>query len=316
MEGTLVFGATGFLGAWVAAQAHKASRRLATFADPNGVPVWGIGRQIEQVPRFSDPRDGVRWEALDLESTVELEVWLGKRAPERIIGCAGLTRLDDCEADPARAQVLNVDIPARIAAWCHGAGVRYLHISTDLVFDGRECPSKGYHEDASAMPLSVYGRSKLAGEQAVLSADPAALVVRLPLLYGDSGGRGLGASDSLLAAVDRGESPQLFVDEWRTPLEVSNAAEALWELSRSETRGVLHLAGPDRVSRYDLGIAVLKAMGLAADEAAACLTPTPREDRKGWDLRPEDAALRSEMAGSLLETELLGLAKGLIRAIG
>ena len=83
-------------------------------------------------------------------------------------------------------------------------------------------------------------------------------MARLPLLYGNSGGRGLGASDSLLEAIERGEKPRLFVDEWRTPLEVSNAAEALVELLEFDHGGVLHLAGPDRVTRHEFGLAVLR----------------------------------------------------------
>ncbi len=257
------------------------------------------------------------WEALDLEVAEGLEAWLDARSPGLVIGCAALSSVGDCERDPQRAELLNARLPGRIGAWCAGSGARYVHVSTDLVF-GSTAPPGGFTEDAEPDPVSVYGRTKREGEIEVLDACPGALVVRLPLLYGNSGGRGAGASDSLLAAVDGGERPGLFVDEWRTPLEVSNAADALLELGSGDAHGILHVAGPDRVSRYQLGTAVLEAMGLAAEEAAGCVQPMPRGDAPEdvWRLRSADAALAATAARSLLDTELLGLRAGLRRAIG
>ncbi|MGK0219960.1 MAG: dTDP-4-dehydrorhamnose reductase [Planctomycetota bacterium] len=288
---------------------------LATFADPTGPPVWGIGRQPELAPRFSDPRDGARWESLDLAAGGDLEAWLGKRQPEVVIHCAALSRVDACEQDPELAMLLNAAVPEAAARYCAGSGARYLYVSTDMVFSG-PAPDAGLSEADRPDPISVYGRSKWEGEQRVLEACPEALVVRLPLLYGNSGGRSLGASDSLLNQIDQGLVPELFVDEFRTPLEVSNAADALLELADLDTAGVLHLAGPDRASRYDLGQCVLRAMGLPGDEAAACVRGVLREDGPAGlrDTRPQDVCLNADLARELLETKLLGLKPGAKRA--
>ena len=316
MEGTLVLGGSGFLGAWVVAGAHRQSMELATFADPSGSPVWGIGRRPELAPRFSDPRDGARWESLDLAAGGDLGAWLGERQPEVVIHCAALARVDACEQDPQLARLLNAAVPEAAARWCAQAGARYLYVSTDMVFGG-PAPEGGLTEAHQPDPISVYGQSKWEGEQRVLEACPEALVVRLPLLYGNSGGRGLGASDSLLSQIDQGLVPELFVDEFRTPLEVSNAAEGLLELAELGTAGVLHLAGPERVSRYDLGQGLLRAMGLPADEAAACVRGSLREDGPARlrETRPQDVCLHSGQARELLETRLLGLRAGAKRAV-
>lgn len=316
MEGTLVLGGSGFLGAWVVAGAQRQSLELATFADPTGPPVWGIGRQPELAPRFTDPRDGARWESLDLAAGGDLGAWLDERQPEVVIHCAAMAQVAACEADPELALLLNATVPEAAARWSARAGARHIYVSTDMVFGG-PAPDGGLTETAQPDPISVYGRTKWEGEQRVLEACPEALVVRLPLLYGNSGGRGLGASDSLLSQIDQGLVPGLFVDEFRTPLEVSNAAEALLELADLDTTGVLHVAGPDRASRYDLGQCVLRAMGLPADEAAACVRGSLREDAPTMlsETRPQDVCLSAARARGLLETKLLGLKAGAKRAM-
>jgi dTDP-4-dehydrorhamnose reductase len=222
-----------------------------------------------------------------------------------------MARASDCEADPDAARRANVELPARVGAWCAAHGARLVHVSTDLVFGaaGRP-PAGGFHEEDPVAPTNLYGRTKADGERAVLDAHPAALVARLPLLYGDSFGRGLGASDSLLAAIERGDTPVLFTDEWRTPLEAGNAARALAELAASDASGLLHVAGPERVTRYELGCAVLASAGRSSDEIGA----GTRAEAGMATTRAEDASLDTSRARALLATELLGVRAGLDRA--
>jgi len=314
---TLVLGASGFLGAHVvAALVARAARAGALAAPRPGTPrVLAAGRDVRLVPRFSDPRDAAQWLERDLAPEGSAAGWLEELAPGRVVLCAALARVAACEQDPALAERLNAGLPAEVARWCAARGARLVHVSTDLVFGAQPPPPEGFHEDSPPGPLSVYGRSKLAGEQAVLAACPAALVARLPLLYGNSGGRGLGASDSLLSAVDAGTVPPLFVDEHRTPLEVSNAAEALAELCEGSARGLLHVAGPERVSRLELGLAVLEGMGLDRASALAAVRPARRSEVPTPGARPADVSLDARRARELLSTRLLGVAQGVERAM-
>jgi dTDP-4-dehydrorhamnose reductase len=221
--------------------------------------------------------------------------------------------------DPGGARALNVDFPERLARWCRAEGVRLLHVSTDLVFGAELPPEDGFDEDASPGPLGVYGETKSEGESRVLGAHPDALIVRLPLLYGNSGGRGLGASDDLLEAVDRDgegqELPGLFIDEWRTPIEVSHAAGVLIELLHGKARGLLHVAGPDRVSRHELGLAVLEAMGLSPADALAAVRAIRIDQAPELGPRPRDVSLDARRARALLGREVLGLGEGLRAAM-
>jgi dTDP-4-dehydrorhamnose reductase len=309
---TLITGASGFLGAHVVAAAVARSQAEGTLAEPLGPLVVAQTRSPALLaPRFCSPRDAAQWIEADLLSG--MDALLERVAPTEIVHCAALSRAADCERDPALARRTNEELPGALAAWAAGHGARLVHVSTDLVFGATDAPAGGFDEDAEPAPVSEYGRTKRGGELAVLAALPGATVARLPLLYGDSAGRGLGASDSLLEQVDRGARPRLFVDEWRTPLEVSSAAAALVELLEFDAPGVVHLAGPERVSRYDLGLAVLTSMGLSRDEAAAELEPTRQADLDAGAPRPRDVSLDAARAAAALSVELPGLAAGLDR---
>ncbi|MEZ6004952.1 MAG: SDR family oxidoreductase [Planctomycetota bacterium] len=317
MAGTMILGATGFLGAHLVAAAFEEARELATMADPLGPPVWAVGRKIEDAPRFTEPRGAARWIAADLLEEGALEDLFERCAPERVVLAAALARAAACEADPELARRMNAELPGRVAARCHAAGIRFVFVSTDQVFGGEPAPKKGFRESDTPAPVSVYGHSKRAGEVAVLAADPQALVVRLPLLYGDSGGRGLGASDSLLEAVEADQIPPLFTDEFRSPLEVGNAADAVMECAlRDDLHGLLHVAGKQIVSRYELGLAILDAMGLPADQARELVRATTLAEVQTGAPRAANTALDAREASRLLETPLLGLRRGLERAMG
>ena len=148
----------------------------------------------------------------------------------------------------------------------------------------------------------------------MLDAYPGALVVRLPLLFGDSGGRGLGASDRVLDSVERGERPAMFTDEWRTPLDVVSAAAALVELAHGTTSGTLHVAGPERVSRHELALRALIAHGATRSEAAARIVSTTRGGAGQESTRPEDVSLDGSRARALLRTALRGPSEISLRA--
>jgi len=316
MEGTLILGGTGFLGAHAAAHCLAESRATATFAKPLGSPVWAVGRDVSQVPRFGNPRDGVEFLARDLEPEGAGRELLEELKPKRVLLLAAISRARACEEDPKLAERMNVDLPLEIANWCGQRGARLLHVSSDQVFGAQPPPPGGFREEDLPAPVSTYGDTKARGEYGVLERAPGALVVRLPLLFGDSGGRGLGASDSLLQAVDRDEMPPLFEDEFRTPLEVSQTAAALVELLDRNDKGLLHLAGPERLSRLELGLIILRVHGLSEEEARAAVTCARQADVEAGAVRAPDTSLSGRRAKKRLESPLDGPQKALGLAHG
>lgn len=316
MSGTLILGASGFLGPHLVASAFARAQEEATMADPFGPPVTGVARSVELAPRYTNPRDGARWRSVDLLVEGAVETCLDEMAPSTVVLAAALSRALACEQDPALAERMNAELPREVALACRARGLRFVHVSTDQVFGAEPAPKGGLTESDPVAPLQVYGRTKAAGEAAVLEAHPEALVVRLPLLYGDSGGRGLGASDSLLEAVEADQQPALFEDEFRTPMEVRNAADALLEAAHSDLTGLLHLAPKQRVSRWDLGIAILRAMGLSETDAASHVRRASRSDFTEGPARAEDVSLNAARAARALQTPLLGIRRGLDAALG
>ena len=289
--GLLILGGSGFLGSHLLRRAPVVS----------GAPVVAASRNPKSYRLPGTPAEIVE-RVFDAEHDDPVALF-DQLQPACVILTTAHSRVADCEREPERAHQLNTVFPGRVAEWCSAQATRLVHVSTDLVFSGA-APPGGYREEDEPGAPNVYGRTKAAGEERVLAANPAALIVRLPLLFGDSCGRGLGASDALRAPIRRGEKPGLFLDEWRTALECENAADALLEAAMARSlAGILHVAGPARLSRLELGLLMLEAMGSSAEEAHARVRPIRRAD-VGMQDRASDCSLATGRARSVLETRL------------
>jgi dTDP-4-dehydrorhamnose reductase len=172
-----------------------------------------------------------------------------------------------------------------VAESARAVGARLVHLSTDVVFDGRA--GRPYTEDDPVCPLSDYGQAKADAERLVAEADPGAVVVRTSLIYG---GPGRPPSQHEQAASD--PDAAFFTDELRCPVQVDDLATALLELCRSDIAGPLHLTGPDAVSRCEFA-------GLVAGHPVRGV-PAPAG-------RPLDCRLDSTRARTLLATPLRGV---------
>jgi dTDP-4-dehydrorhamnose reductase len=161
-------------------------------------------------------------------------------------------------------------------------GLRLIHVSSDLVFDGT---IGHYSEEDVPAPVNDYGRSKAEAELRVADAHPGATIVRTSLIYG--------VSDGPQERLAR-EGSRFFVDELRSPVHVGDLAQALLELLDLEVPGPLHVAGADDVSRYDFAVL------LGADEAVIERAQTSPD-------RAPDVTLDSSQAASLLQTRLRGV---------
>jgi len=185
--------------------------------------------------------------------------------------------------DGEGAREINVDGAENVARAAAAVGARLVHLSTDVVFDGRlGC---AYREDDVRSPVTEYGRAKADAEDRVLAVHPGALLVRTSLIYG-----GATPSKHELAALD--ESTPFFTNEIRCPVQVGDLAAALLELAALDVTGPLHVAGADAVSRH--GFAEL----VARRPVRSGLAP---------ETRPLDCSLDSSRAEALLRTRLRGV---------
>ncbi len=191
---------------------------------------------------------------------------------------------------------------ARIAEAATAQGARLVHLSSDLIFDG----TRGRYSEADApAPLLAYGAAKLAAEEAVRAACPAAVLVRTSLIYGLDGTDA--QSRMVLEGARSGRPVNLFTDEWRSPVLVDELAAALLELAARDARGPLHVAGAERLSRYDLGLLLARFHGAPTHTLVATTA-----EAAGM-LRPKDCSLDSTRAERLLGRRLRGAREVLAR---
>lgn len=267
----LATGAGGLLGGRLAARLHER------------------GFDVLALYRHAAPPPGPRALALDLVDGDALERLLDSERPEAVLHAAVLGRAELCQERPAEAQATNVALPERLARACTERGIRLVALSTDLVFAGDRAP---YREDEAPRPLSVYGRTKHEGEQAVLGACPAAAVGRVALVLGRGHGARGSASESVAWTVRAGRPARLFTDEHRTPIDPESVADAAQRLLTGTARGLFHLGGPERLSRHELGLRTARALGLPETAIVAAR----QSDHAGPDPRPADVSLDSGRA--------------------
>jgi dTDP-4-dehydrorhamnose reductase len=190
---------------------------------------------------------GLSRSELELTDRAAVERRFALEQPDAVIHCAAMSRSPQCQSDPAGARLWNVEVTRHLAELF--AGRRLACLSTDLVFDGA---SGGYDEDAPVRPLSFYAETKVEAESWV-RRDPGHLVVRTSLNHGTSPTGDRGFNEEMANAWAAGRTLRLFTDEFRTPIPAESTARALWELLPRQEGGVLHIAGAERLSRWQIG---------------------------------------------------------------
>jgi dTDP-4-dehydrorhamnose reductase len=190
---------------------------------------------------------GLTHEMLDLTDFPAVRAQFRRQQPQLVIHCAALSQSTACQADPALAGKVNIEATALLAELA--TEVLFFFLSTDLVFDGQ---AGHYDESAPVNPLSVYAETKIAAERIVL-ANPRHTVLRLSLNGGTSPKGDRGFNEQMRRAWQAGQSLKLFTDEFRSPISAAVTAQAIWELAAGKEPGLYHLAGSERLSRWEIG---------------------------------------------------------------
>jgi dTDP-4-dehydrorhamnose reductase len=263
MSTVLVTGVTGHLGAVVAARAAAA-----------GQDVTGT--------RFSTAGTA---EPLDIRDRAAVHDLVSRVRPDAVIHCAA-------GRDDWRAMA---DGAAHVALAAAAVGARLVHVSTDAVFSGRQVH---YDESAPPDPIYRYGAAKAAAETAVAAIDPLAALIRTSMILGHGTGQHERLTHDLATGRARGA---LFTDMVRMPVHVDDLADALLEVARLPYAGVLNVAGPEAISRYDLGLLVAARDGLDPGSL-----PSSTIAESGLSLA-RDVRLNCDRARSLLEVRLRGV---------
>lgn len=175
--------------------------------------------------------------------------------PEAIIHTAANANVNSCKSDPQGARHLNGELPGILAKSAARAGVRFLHISTDAVFDGTK--DGLYTETDTPNPLSVYAQTKLLGEQTVLAANPNAIVARVNFFgWSLSGTRSL--PEFFVNKLSAGETCSGFTDVYFCPMFVGDLAATLLQMLEKGLSGLYHVVGSEALSKYDFGVKIAR----------------------------------------------------------
>jgi len=201
---------------------------------------------------------------------------VARERPDWIVNCAAYTQVDRAEAEPEIAQRVNAAGAANLARAARITGARLLHMSTDYVFDGRA--ARPYREDDPVGPLNVYGRTKLAGEQAVRDIMPDAhLIVRTQWLFGPGGANFVATIVRL--ARERSEL-KVVNDQHGRPTYAPDLAAALWKLVACGARGTVHCANEGAATWFELATAAVAAAGLRTAVVPCSTGDMPRPARR------------------------------------
>ncbi|MBI3321186.1 MAG: SDR family oxidoreductase [Candidatus Omnitrophica bacterium] len=285
MSKILITGSSGLLGAHL--MAAFSQRHEVVGIDRH--PWWG-DRSLKTI----------------VEDLASATAWRHIRdvAPDILVHCAALVNVDACEQDPALAYALNAQLTKALVR-AVPAGCLVVYISTDGVFKG-DAPNAT--ETDLPCPRTIYARSKLQGEWEVALGTDNHLIVRTNF-YGWSSGRKQTAAEWLHESLASGAPIVLFDDFYFSPIYVVDLVQRLVALLESRHRGLLHLCGADRVSKYAFGGMMAKAAGFSM----ANVQRGSLEEARLPAPRPKDMSLDSSEFHRLTGMDLPGCLEGLQR---
>ena len=219
--------------------------------------------------------------ALDVTEESLVREFISSEAPDLVLHCAAYTAVDRAESEPERAFATNLGGAQNVAQACAATGAHLVYFSTDFVFDG--CSETPYGTDDEPRPLSVYGKSKLAGEEAVAGAGGQWTTVRTSWLFGATGANFV----STILERARGGVPLRVVDDQRgSPTWARDLAGTTADLIDIGATGLVHVTNGGTATWYELARSALEVAELEAD-----LQPVSSEEGKAAAVRPRDSVL-------------------------
>lgn len=240
---------------------------------------------------------GLKRYEMDLSGTDRLSDTLGQIEPDAIVNAAALSIPAECTKHPGLSKKLNLLLPQSLANYAAKGGIRFIHYSTDMVFDGKK---GNYTPDCSTHPTNLYGEHKLESESRVFAEYASSCIVRLPLLTGNSPSGTRSVHEALYQAWNQSNTTPLFEDEWRNPVSVTNVASLTAEiLKRTNIAGLYHWGGATRLNRWVMGNQIADRLGVPKE----LLQRTQASSFPEFKNRPLNLTINSSKLKALVQTE-------------
>jgi dTDP-4-dehydrorhamnose reductase len=269
----LITGASGFLGWHLCRLAQGQWQVHGTYhRHPNAL----IGGELHSI---------------DLTQKADVQALLRQLQPDAVIHTAALSQPNRCEQNPDLSHAINVEATQTLAEFCGKAGVPFVFTSSEQVFSGQSAP---YQEADLPDPINCYGRHKAEAEQWIQQLHPRAVICRMPLMYGPPSPTAESFVQGFIRTLKTHKPLSLFVDEYRTPAYVEDAANGLL-LALVKGSGILHLGGPERISRYNFGLILAEIFELDS----AFIKPCRQADVPMPAVRPADVSTSNQRALAL-----------------
>jgi dTDP-4-dehydrorhamnose reductase len=248
--------------------------QVAEYEDRSALIVGAKGQVGSQLKRALEGEGGrvlatarepqAGWLLLDLAELSEqaqAATLLDGQALDMVLCAGGMTYVDGCEAEPDLAYRTNARGPGVLAGYAKSRGLPFVYYSTEYVFAGREEEPGPYTEASPTEPLSVYGKSKLAGEEQVLSAHPGALVLRTTVVYGPDEQQ-KNFVYSVMKNLRAGKVMKVAEDQISTPTYNRDLVKATLGLAGAGASGIFHVCGPELMGRLEFARRVAEMLGL------------------------------------------------------
>jgi len=266
--------------------------------------VQSAGSDYQVIPTYF--RDSVFPNSVRLDITNKREVFqtVQKIKPEVVIHTAAETNVDKCEKERDWAWEANVEGTSNLAEICGKMNGKMMCVSTDYVFDGE----KGlYVEEDKPNPVNYYGLTKLKGEESLAKFCRDYFIARTSVLYGWNP-RKLNFATWIIDSLRRNMKIQVVEDHFNSPTLADTLAQALLEAVEKDLNGLFHMAGSERISRYEFSVKLAKTFDLNA----SLIKPIKMNELKAWVAkRPKDSSLSIEKAQKILKTKFLNVQESL-----
>ena len=276
MKTLLVTGISGFLGHYMLNDAQEE---------------WEIIGTYHKQKNFVSTERHVQHEQLDLSDKEAIQSLVEKINPAAIIHLAACSQPNFCELNQQESMAINVEATKLLCQEAEKREIPFVFTSTDLVFDGLNAP---YLEEDAPSPINLYGHHKAMAEKLIAQIYPAAIIARMPLMYGMTPNKP-GFMGAWLKQLGEGKTINAFTDEYRTAVSGRDGAAGLFLLLRKQVNGIWHLGGAERMSRYHFACQLAIAFGYSK----ALIKGGLQKEVQMAAARPPDVSLNSNKAFEL-----------------
>ncbi|WP_294475371.1 SDR family oxidoreductase [uncultured Bacteroides sp.] len=293
MKNVLIIGANGFTGRQI----------LKDLSDKQQHNVTGCSLHSDIL---SDTKGNYRFIETDIRDGISVKHLFEEVQPDVVVNCSALSVPDYCETHHEEAYLINVTAVEQLARLCEEHKSRFIHLSTDFVFDGKINESAGqlYTEEVLPAPVNYYGFTKWKGEERVAELCSNYAIVRVAIVYGKAmPGQHGNIVQLVMNRLQAGQEIRVVADQWRTPTyvgEVSDGVQLLMEstenIVENTANGIFHICGDECLTIAEMAYQVADSMNLDR----TLIHPVTTEEMKEATPRPRFSGMSIDKAQKLL----------------